>query len=190
MLKHSCVPLLLLACSLALAGCGNDKAEAPAVPALKVALAEATPAKVAEEVTFNASLAAKETVEVRAKISGYLRERLFDEGAAVGQGDVLYRLDDRDLRAGYETAKANTAKAEATWKNDEVTKDRYIPLAKSGAISVQDRDAAVAKAAESLAVYNAAKANEEKAAVNLSYATITAPISGSISRSQVDVGVF
>jgi membrane fusion protein (multidrug efflux system) len=103
---------------------------------------------------------------------------------------VLYRLDDRDLKAALDSAKAEASSAETTWKNDEVTKTRYLSLTQSGAISKQDRDRVVTKAAESLAAFNSAKAQEEKAAINLGYATITAPITGYISRSSVDVGGY
>ena len=140
--------------------------------------------------TFNATLAAKETVEVRSRISGYITERLFTEGAPVKSGDILYKLDDRDLTATLGTAKANTLKAKTTWENDETTAKRFIPLAEKGAVSVQDRDDAVTKAAESLARYEAAKAQEERAAVDLSYATIASPITGFSTRSLVDVGGY
>lgn len=188
--RKSFISFLLLSGLLVLSGCENDAAKAPQPEALKVVLAEVSQTTIKDQTTFNATLAAKETVEVRAKISGYLTDRLFDEGSQVKEGDILYKLDDRDLKANYDTAKARTASAEATWKNDELTKSRYIPLAAKGAISVQDRDAAIAKAAESLAAFNAAKAQEERAAVNLGYATITAPISGYINRSNVDVGGY
>lgn len=190
MLKKLGIFLVLFFFLPVIQSCGNDKAEAPKAAPLKVVLAKVEETMVPVEATFNATLSAKETVEVRARISGYLIERPFEEGSLVREGDVIYRLDDRDLKAGLETAKANTAKAESTWKNAETTKERYVPLAKTGAVSAQERDFAVTKAEESLAFYNAAKADEDKAAVNLSYATIVAPITGYISRSNVDVGGF
>lgn len=182
--------LSLFFCLITLSGC-NDNTEEPRAPIpLKVVAVEVVTANLPMETTFNATLAAKETVEVRSRISGYLKERLFAEGTLVTEGDVIYKLDDRDLAAKFATTQANTAKAKATWENDEVTKDRYIPLASKGVVSVQDRDNYVAKAAESLAQYKATQAQEEQAAVNLSYATIIAPITGYINRSQVDVGGY
>lgn len=190
MVKKLCIPLVLLFGLSLFPGCADDVEEtAKAVP-LKVVLAEVEETMVPIETSFNGTLTAKETVEVRARISGYLMERPFSEGALVQEGDVIYRLDDRDLKASLDAAKANTAKAESTWKNAETTKERYVPLAKTGAVSAQERDFAVTKAEESLAFYNAAKSDEEKAAVNLSYATIRAPIAGYIDRSKVDVGGF
>jgi multidrug efflux pump subunit AcrA (membrane-fusion protein) len=72
-------------CALVLLGCDGDAAKAPAQAALKVVVAEVSTATVRDETTFNATLAAKETVEVRARISGYLQERLFEEGRLVKQ---------------------------------------------------------------------------------------------------------
>ena len=180
------LPVFLLLC-LPLAGCGNDK-QAAAPEKLKVVVAEAKEIQVPRTASFNGTLSAKETVEVRARVSGYLAEKLFEEGVVVKAGQVLYRLDDRDLKAALDTAKANTAKTKAAWENEDTTKDRMVALADKGAISLQQRDNAVAKAEEALAAYQAAQAEEEKAAVNLGYATIAAPTTGFVSRSNVEVG--
>jgi len=173
-----------------LSACGSDEKNSVQPEALKVRLAAVSATTVEESSVFGATLAAKETVEVRAKISGYLREQLFTEGALLQEGALLYKLDDRTLAATLATAKAQSTKAEVTWKNAEVTKNRYIPLAATGAVSVQDRDDRVAKADEAQAAYISAKAEEERAAVDLSYASITAPITGYINRSAVDVGAY
>ena len=180
------LPVFLMIC-LPLAGCGDDK-QAAVPDKLKVVVAEAKEVQVPRTASFNGTLSAKETVEVRARVSGYLAEKMFEEGAVVKAGQVLYRLDDRDLKAALDTAKANTAKTRATWENEDTTKDRMVALADKGAISLQQRDNAVSKAEEALAAYQAAQAEEEKAAVNLGYATISAPTTGFVSRSNVEVG--
>jgi len=182
--------LLCLFCCFVLSACGSDEKNSVQPEALKVRLAAVSAVTVEETSVFGATLAAKETVEVRAKVSGYLREQLFTDGALLREGALLYKLDDRTLAAALDTAKAQTAKAEVTWKNAEVTRNRYVPLAAKGAVSVQDRDDRVAKAAEALAAYNSAKAQEERAAVELSYTSIPAPITGHINRSSVDVGAY
>lgn len=174
----------------ALSGCNDDEQHPVAASAMQVVMAPVEETEIPVEASFSATLAAKETVEVRAKISGYITEKLFKEGAMVQEGEVLYRLDDRDLKAALETAKANTAKAKSAWENDERTAQRYIPLARSGAVSLQERDVVVSRAEESLSRYKAAQADEEKAEIDLGYATITAPISGYITRSNVEVGSY
>lgn len=176
--------------ALSLTGCGEDKAKeaAPVLP--KVVVTEARTVKVPLERLFNSVLAAKETVEVRARVSGYVSARLFDEGAQVKIGTVLYQLDDRDLKAALDTAKANTSKAKANWENEDITRNRMVTLAEKGAVSFQMRDNSVAKADEALAAYQAAQADEEKAAINLGYATITAPTDGYVTRSNVEVGSY
>lgn len=184
------ISLLLLSALLLFPGCNENEAAKPEPVRLKVVLAEVEETAVPVEASFNAVLTAKETVEVRAKISGYLKEKKFEEGAQIKAGSVIYRLDDRDLKASLATAHAQTVKAEAAWKNADTIKKRYIPLAATGAISVQDKDNAVARADENFAFYTASKADEDKAKVNLSYASIIAPISGFISRSKVDVGGY
>jgi membrane fusion protein (multidrug efflux system) len=179
-------PVLGLLAIFAL-GCGE---EAKSPGALKVKLAEAALTTINDEAAFDAVLAASETIEIRAQVRGYLNERLFEEGEHIEQGAPLYKLDDRDLRAELEAARANTAKAEATWKNDEVNKKRYQSLAEKGSVSLQERDNVVTKAEASQAAYQAAKAQEDRAAVDLDHAAINAPISGFVSRSQVEVGAL
>ncbi len=183
-------PVLAAALALFLTGCGEEKAKeaAPVLP--KVVVMEAHTTKVPLEYTFNGILSAKETVEVRARVSGYVAERLFDEGSQVTAGKVLYKLDDRDLSAALDTAKANTAKAKAAWEEEDTTRNRMVTLAEKEAVSLQMRDSAVAKADEALAAYQAAQADEEKAAINLGYATIVAPTDGYVSRSNVEVGSY
>jgi membrane fusion protein (multidrug efflux system) len=184
-----CLALILIFCLLPLCGC--DTATPPAAPnVLKVRTAEAARVSFEEEASFSASLAAKESVEIRAKVHGYLKERLFTEGALVSAGSVLYTLDDRDLRAACDMANAAAAKAEAALKNAEIIRDRYIPLVAKGAVSVQDRDTAIANAEEARAALDSAKAQEAQATVNLGYATITAPVTGWISRSNAEAGAL
>ncbi len=187
--RPAAIAFLAAVLSFSLIGCGEDKADAPAALP-KVVAVEVQTAKVPLSYTFNGVLTAKETVEIRARVSGYLAQRLFEEGSLVQAGTVLYKLDDRDLKAALDTAKANTAKAKASWENEKTTKDRMVALADKGAVSLQMRDNAVAKADEAWAAYQAAQADEEKAAVNLGYATITASTTGYINRSNVEVGSY
>lgn len=183
----------LMIFSLAACG-GGDKdgegAEAPRAALPKVVVAPVAQATIESAARFNAVLAAKETVEVRARVSGYLKEKAFEEGAFVTEGQVLYRLDDRDLKAALDKAVAETAKAKAAWDNDENMKNRMVALAQKGAVSLQQRDSAVSQAAESQAAWQAAKSAEETAAINLGYATIAAPTDGYVNRSNVEVGSY
>ncbi len=179
--------LALVSLCFCLAGCGEEKkAETP--KGLQVALAPVQEATVPIDATVPARLTAKETVEVRARVSGYVLEKKFTEGSFVEKNQELYKLDDRDLKAAVESAKADVSKADATWKNDDIYKDRMVKLAQDGSVSLQMRDNAVAKADSSLAALESAKANLEKAEINLGYATITAPVAGWIARSEVEVG--
>lgn len=188
--KPGLLPALMLIAALGLAGCGEDQKETKAAaPApVKVVVTTVKTMPVPQSATFSGTLSAKETVEVRARVSGYLAERLFEEGSQVQAGQVLYKIDDRDLKAALSTAKANTAKAKASWENAEANRGRFLTLAEKGAVSQAQKDQAVAQADEALAAYQGAQADEEKAGVSLGYATITAPTGGYISRSLVEVG--
>ena len=179
-------PIFLLA-GLSLAGCGGDE-QAAAPERMKVVVTEARPLKIPRTAPFSGLLAAREAVEVRARASGYLAEKRFEENSIVQQGQVLYKLDDRELKTALDTAQAHTAKAKIFWETEDAARARLVSLADKGAISLRERDAAVATAAGALAAYQAAQAAEEKAEINLGYAAITAPITGLVSRSNVEVG--
>ena len=194
--KNSCVswlnqiiPTLAVAIVASLVtGCGDEKKEAQVAPLSKVVVVEAKMISVPISGTFSGTLTAKETVEVRARVSGYVDKKFFNDGDQLKAGEVMYQLDDRDLKAILDTAKANTAKAKAAWTDADIIKDRMVILGEKGSISLQQKDSAVAKAAEALAAYQAAQAEEEQATVNLGYATIAAPTDGYVSRSNVEVG--
>jgi membrane fusion protein (multidrug efflux system) len=188
--KHFLLLALSALLLLSAAGCGDDKKEAQGPAPLKVVVAESVSIPVPVDRAFNATLSAKETIPVRARANGYLKERLFEEGALVNAGDVLFKLDDRELAAGLKAAQAETATAKAAWDNNAARASRYDSLAQKGSVSEQEKENMDAMASESKTRYDAAKAQEEQAELNLGYATVEAPVTGYIDRSQVDPGGY
>jgi multidrug efflux system membrane fusion protein len=119
-----------------------------------------------------------QTVDVTAQVSATLMDVLFKEGDYVQQGQVLFRLDSRQLRATADQARATLAKdeaqAEAARKDDE----RYRRLASMGYVSASQADQFHATAKVQAATVEADRAALRAAQVNLGFTTIRAPISG------------
>lgn len=145
---------------------------------------------------------ARDLVEVRGRVDGYIERRSFEIGSDVKAGQVLYVLDPRPYQAEAERARgalaqaiADIAQAEANLVKARQDVERLTPLVKQEAAARQDLDNAIAAlqasqaAVESRkATVDASRAQLRAAELNLEYATIRAPISGRIGDSLFQVG--
>ena len=82
--------------------------------------------------------------EVRARVTGIVQQRLYEEGTDVRAGQPLFRIDPRELRASYAQTQAALQRAQATAANARAVVERYRPLVEENAISGQEYDAALA----------------------------------------------
>lgn len=130
------------------------------------------------------------TAEVRARVPGIVLERLFEEGADVQAGDILFRIDPAPLEAAVAQARGALARAEASIYQANSLVRRYEPLVKARAISQQEYDNAIATQKSAQAEKASAQAALETAGLNLEYATVRAPIDGRIGRALVTEGAL
>ncbi len=128
--------------------------------------------------------------EVRARVSGILLEKTFQEGADVDAGNVLFKIDPAPLEAARDNAAAALARAEANLQQAETQLERYRSLVASNAVSKQNFDNAESAAKIAAAEVKAAAAALKTAELDLGYATVTAPISGRIGKAQVTEGAL
>jgi len=128
--------------------------------------------------------------QVRARATGILLKRLFEEGSNVKEGQVLFQIDPIPLEASLNSAKASMAKAEAALKESKAKAARYEELVKINAVSKQVYDEAVATLGANEADLLATKAAVQTAGLNLGYAEVTAPISGRIGKALVTEGAL
>ncbi|MDN5924005.1 MAG: efflux RND transporter periplasmic adaptor subunit, partial [Xanthomonadales bacterium] len=182
------IRLTILAGALALSACAKQAAPEQAIPQVEVITAQAQDVALTQELVGR--LAPTQVAQVRARVAGIVMQRVYNEGSDVKQGDVLFRIDPAPLQATLHMQQAALAAAKATAHNDAVTAKRYQALAKRGVIAEQDLDDATAKAASSAAAVRQAAASVETANLNLSYATVTAPISGRAGRALVTKGAL
>ena len=128
--------------------------------------------------------------EVRARATGILLKRMFEEGAEVKEGDQLFQIDQAPLKAVLDSARASLAKAQAVLTQTQAKADRYKALVAINAVSKQDNDDVIAAALQAKADLEAAQANVETASLNLGYANVIAPISGKIGEAKVTEGAL
>ncbi len=176
-------------CLLLLTGCSDKPGETAAPPPPPdVLVAEVTQQTVPIIMSFSGTVKSIKSVDIIPRVSGFTEARYFEEGTYVNEGDPLYLIDPRPFQAALDAEKAQLKEHEASavfWKSEE---QRYTKLAKVGAGSVEDKEKAIARRAEMLAKIEEDKANIETAQLNLGYTNITAPFSGRIQDTRINVG--
>ena len=155
-------------------------------PAVGVMTAERRP--VTETSEFVGRVEATDRVNIRARVTGFLQERLFREGGDVQEGDVLFRLERAPFEAQVEQAEANLAAANATLENARAALARARELRQTGAGTQVALDNAQAMERTGAANVLSAQAAVRVAQINLGYTDISAPIAGQIGRATLAVG--
>lgn len=171
----------------AVLGCGHAPPPQPK-PIQEVSVSLPIVKEVIDYQEFTGRTDAVETVDVQARVSGYLVKVNFKEGDLVEKDDVLYEIDPRPFQADLDRAKGEVERLEAQKKLVAIQVDRYQKLALKGAASQQDLDQYLGQQAENIGSLKAAKANAERADLNLKFCTIASPINGRISRTRLTPG--
>lgn len=178
---------LLLACLLA--ACGKDAPPpAPTVPEVTVLPVQRS--TVPLDVELPGRTAPSLLAEVRARVDGIVQERRFTEGSDVRAGQVLYQIDPAPYRTALASAEASLKRAQANLASSTAQLKRYKVLIASNAISKQEFDDAEAAQLQAAADVAAAEAAAGTARINLGYTTVSAPIAGRSSISQVTKGAY
>jgi membrane fusion protein (multidrug efflux system) len=182
------VGLTVLGLSL-LAGCGKEPAtqarQAPDVTVMTVT-AHDTP------VTFEfvAQTQSSREVEIRARVAGFLDRRLYTEGSLVKAGQTLFQMDRKPFEAALLSAQGQLAQQQARWEVAKSTLARVRPLAAQNAVSKMDLDNAVGNERETRAAVLAAEGTVRTEQLNLSYTTITSPLTGLSSYAKKQEGSY
>ena len=129
-----------------------------------------------------------QTVDINARVEGFLVKRAFKDGADLLEGDLLFVIDTRPFVADLKAAEAQLARDRASLAYAEEQVRRYKPIVEKEYITQDTYDGYVTKAAEARAAVEADVANVAQAKLNLSYCTMYAPFDGRIGRRYVDVG--
>jgi multidrug efflux system membrane fusion protein len=170
-----------------LSACQQQQAATPPPPP-KVTVSQPVLREVIEWDEFTGRIEAVESVEIRARVSGYLQSVHFTHGAIVKKGALLFVIDPRPYQAELNRAKAAFEQAIARYERTQKDFVRAQQLIKSRAMSQEDVDTRGADQREAQEAVQAARAAVEAAQLNVEFTQVRAPISGRISREFVTVG--
>ncbi len=188
--KISGLVLLLLI----LAGCGRAETDSAggvdAAPAPEVAVMVAVPRERPLVQTYPGRLTAFRRAEVRARAAGILVKRHYEEGREVAEGDLLFTIDDAQLKINRLSAQSALARAEAEHQGTLDTLSRHRSLVEKKSINEHDYIASVTAEKRAQAEVDSARAALAKAELDLSYARVDAPISGRAGLALVSEGAL
>jgi multidrug efflux system membrane fusion protein len=159
-------------------GASNETRSARPAPAQLVVADVATQSPTPILVTAIGTVQSIATVMIKSRVDGEIAKVNFEEGQEVKEGDILFTLDDRALRAQVQQAEANLERDRAQFERNQLEVKRQTELAGRGVASAQKLEDVKTSVAVSDATVRASEATAENARVNLNYTSIRAPITG------------
>ena len=189
-MKNSCfiaLTALTISC-LPLTGCAKKVEKPKGRPPALVITAPATVQNIPVMIKAIGNMEASEVVAIRSQISGQLTNVAFREGQEVAKGALLFQLDARSYQAELKKAEASLARNQTIMKNATKDYERYSQLVKDGIVTQEQAEGYRTKAESAAADVAADKASVENARTQLSYCTITSPISGRLGALVTDRG--
>jgi len=178
----------ILGFALFFAGCARPPAAPPATAPTPVTVSYPVEREVTDYADFTARTAAVDSVEVRARVWGYLDKVNFKEGTLVKKGDVLFEIDPRTYQAAVEQAQALVVQAEAQLRFKESQFKRLEKLVTKGAIAREEFEQVQSERDVAAATVGTYQADLRQRQLDLGFAKVQAPISGRVSRMLVTEG--
>lgn len=171
-----------------MSGCDRAVAKPPPPKPPVVMTSEPVSREVTDFEDFVGQTTAKKTVEIRARVNGYLDKVNFTDGDEVKEGAVLFEIDPRPTDAEVARTEAAVVQSEAHAKRLEANYKRAVGLRGREVLSAQEFDLISGDYAEANAAVGISKANNDLAKLNRGFTKVTAPIAGRLSRRMVDSG--
>ncbi|NDV23075.1 efflux RND transporter periplasmic adaptor subunit [Desulfovibrio sp. JC022] len=181
----------LLTLSFALGGCFDDgKEEQSSAQAMPVKVVKITEHPFPVMGEYVAQIEALKTVDIKARVQGHIKERLFTEGQAVKEGQLLFIIDPRPYNEALKKAEAELASTKATLAKASKDYKRFKALFDQGAVSREEFDSKITDKQVLEANVSNAKAQVEQANLDMGFTQIKSPMDGIIGRTQVEPGTL
>ena len=168
-------------------GCKKANQYAPPPPA-KVSVAKPSAQKITRYLEATGNTAAVASVDLVARVQGFVQGISYTDGAAVKTGDILFTIEPLPYQAKLQQAQAAEAAAQATLTDNQANFARQESLQRNAVASVQNLDDARAARDSAQANVAQAQANTQLAAINYSYTRVLAPFDGRVSAHLVSIG--
>ena len=187
-MRHSVFFAFLLITANFLAGCDSQQAASSAPPPPPVTVSRPLQKVITEWDEYTGRFTPLASVEVRARVSGFIDSVHFKDGQIVKQGDLLFVIDPRPYQLAVEQSTADVERAEAKLNIAALDVERALPLARTQAVTGRELDTRRSTQRDAAAQVAAAEATLKQAKLNLEWTEVRAPISGRISDTRVDAG--
>ena len=171
-----------------LAGCDNKQASNASPPPPSVTVSQPLQKTITEWDEYTGRFEALATVDVRARVSGFIDSIHFNDGQIVKQGDLLFVIDPRPYRFAVEQAKADVERAQSKLEIATSDVERAAPLVRSQTLSGREFDTRKSVQRDAAGAVGSAEATLKQAELNLEWTEVHAPIGGRISDKRVDAG--
>jgi len=185
-LGRSLLAVVIIAAIGALTGCGKEETATVGPP--EVLVTEATTRDVPVYREWIGTIDGSENAEIRARVTGYLMKRDYEEGSLVKKGQLLFEIDPRPFEAALAQAKSNLEQAKATALAAAADKERNDKLFAQKVISEQEHTNKTQLNEASQAKVQALEAAVEEAQLNLNFCKVTAPVDGIVGIAKAQVG--
>ncbi|WP_322042200.1 efflux RND transporter periplasmic adaptor subunit [Paraburkholderia sp. J67] len=173
-----------------LAACHDKTPVASAPPPANVDVIDVALRDVPVVFDYVGQTESSQQVEIRARVSGFLEKRIYEEGSMVHQGDVMFQMDRKPFQAALDAAHAEYAQQKARLDTAQANLNRVKPLVAKNALSQKDLDDSIGQQQAAAAALEQARANVTSASLNLGYTTITAPVTGLSSFAKKQDGSY
>lgn len=177
----------IIGLALLLSGCKKSNQYAPPPPP-KVSVARPIAEKITRYLEATGNTAAIASVDLVARIQGFVQDISYTDGATVKKGDILFTIEPLPYQAKLQQAQAAEASAQAKLVNAQTIFERQESLQRNAVASVRDLDDARAQRDSDKADVAQAAANTQIAAINYSYTRVLAPFDGRVSAHLVSIG--
>jgi len=188
-MKYTRLLLVLASCAL-YAGCERGQTPPPfsTQQAPEVVVSYPVVKEVTDYEDFPGRVEAINAVDVRARVTGYLQNMHFKEGSEVKKGELLFEIDPRPYEAELARTEGSVTQSEGHLRRLESDYQRALTLYPKGAMGREDFDKTIGDRSEAVGALAVAKAARDMARLNVNWTKVHAPISGRISRRNIDPG--
>lgn len=188
--RHLSIVSVAVIAMCGLAGCDAAVLAQETLPPVEVSVMTLEPRELLLSKDLSGRVKAVRNAEIRAQVSGIVQRRLFEQGAEVKAGDVLFQINPAVFQADVDSAAAALERTRVVQKRAHHEVQRLAPLMRAGTVSRQVYDDAVAQRDQAVADVAQAKATLARHKLNLQFARVEAPISGRIDQALVSEGAL
>lgn len=176
--------------ALLLTACSGESQEQPHPAPRSVAVVQPKASAITRYLHQTGTAKALDSVDLTARVTGYLKAVDYQDGAQVKAGQRLFLIEPDQYEAQTQQAQASVEQAQASLSNAQVQLSRQEELARSSTTTQANLDNARSTRDEARAQFDSAKASLREAQINLGYTNIVAPFDGFVTEHQADVGAL